>query len=163
MSSKHFFKKSKKNTSVSKSKKKSPSIYRSIPDSAKASSGMPDFVMAIFKKFDRIKFFNVYKRVLKGFTVVFFLLVIIVLGYDLNINLEEKNRIDRERISVQREVKLWEEAILEHEDYRDAYFKLSALEYRLGNKEKARFYVKKGLVLDPNSSEGKKIEEFLNK
>lgn len=82
---------------------------------------------------------------------------------DLQKNLALKENIDSQRQSLTKELKFWEDAISKHKDYRDAYFQASVLEYKLGNSSKAKMYVEKGLSLDPNSEDGRKIEELLNK
>lgn len=124
-----------------KKQKKSPRIYRYIPD--------------------RIKFFKAYKRILKAFTVLIFTLAIIAVGYDLYKNLGEKKKIDLEREKLTNELRFWERFLENNKGYRDAYFQASILQYRLGNENKAKDYAEKGLSLDPNSQSGKKIQELL--
>jgi hypothetical protein len=59
------------------------------------------------------------------------------------------------------DLNFWENFISKHQDYRDAYFQASILEYKLGDTSKAKMYAEKGLFLDPTSAEGKKLEQFL--
>jgi len=106
---------------------------------------------------------KIYGTGLKAFTVFIFLLAVVVVGLDLQKNIQEKQTVDLEREKLVKELKFWRSFIAEHEDSRDAYFQASILEYKLGNRRKAKMYVEKGLSLDPNSKEGKKIEETLGK
>lgn len=128
-----------------KGKKKFPNIYRYIP-------AWPD----------RIIFFRVYRRFLKGFISILFILVIILVWYDLSKNIEQKRVIDKEREKLTNELKFWDNFLAKNKGYRDAYFQASIVEYKLGDSDKARDYVKMGLALDQNSEEGKNILKFLN-
>lgn len=143
MSSKRFFKRTKKNILDNEKKDRSPSNSRTIPDPA--------------------KLLKIYRLSLKVFIVFIFILTVIVVGLDLHANTQAKQAIDSEKKKLTRELKFWEDFIAKHQDYRDAYFQASILEYKLGNTSAAKNYVKKGLSLDPNSENGRKIEEFLNK
>lgn len=120
---------------------KSPSNSRTIPES----------------------FLKIYRLSLKVFIVFIFILAAIIVGLDWEKNLQEKQSIDSQRERLTRELSFWEDFIFKHKDFRDAYFQASILEYKLGNTSKAKLYVEKGLSLDPNSKDGKKIEDFLNK
>lgn len=108
-------------------------------------------------------FLKIYRLSLKVFIVLIFILAVFVVGLDLDANIKAKQSIDLEREKLTNELMFWESFITKHQDYRDAYFKASILEYKLGNLSKAKMYVEKGLSLDLNSQGGKKIEEFLNK
>lgn len=131
-----------KNTKKEAKKQKSPSNSRIIPD--------PTLLIKI------------YRGTLKVFVILSFILVVVIVGLDLDTNVKVKQAIDLEREKLTKELLFWEDFIAEHEDYRDAYFQASILEYKLGNSPKAKMYVEKGLALDPNSQEGRKIEELLN-
>lgn len=139
------FKNIKKKHKVKNNKAKSPSNSRSIPVFAKAS------------------FIRLYGLSLKIFIVAIFFIAVVVVGADLIKNIEEKQRVDHEKEKLTKELSFWKSSISEHKDYRDAYFQASVLEYKLGNTSKAKMYVQKGLLLDPNSENGKKIKELLDK
>ncbi|MBI2028636.1 MAG: hypothetical protein HYT07_03430 [Candidatus Levybacteria bacterium] len=136
-----------------KPKIKSPSIYRLITETFRENAS----------KFERRKVFNIYRKSLKYFTVFIFLMAIIFLGFDLRKNIQEKQRLDSEREKILKELNFWKYFISKYDNYRDAYFQTSILEYKLGNKEIAKLYLEKGLKLDPNSEKGKSIKELLDK
>ncbi|MBI4089300.1 MAG: tetratricopeptide repeat protein [Candidatus Levybacteria bacterium] len=138
-----------KNTKKKSKRNKSPSNSRSIPAFDKTLARKPD------------TFLKMYTLSLKIFVVLIFLLTTVIVGIDLQKNITLKDNIDRQRGDVTRELKFWESFIGKHQDYRDAYFKMSVLEYKLGNISSAKEYVSKGLSLDPNSENGKKLEQFL--
>lgn len=123
--------------------KQFPRIYRIIPDSE--------------------KLLRIYRLSLKAFVAFIFILAVIVVGLDLQANTQERQTIDLEREKLTKELKYWEDFIAKHQNYRDAYLQASILEYKLGNTSKAKMYVEKGLALDPNSENGRKIEKFLSK
>ena len=60
------------------------------------------------------------------------------------------------------DVAYWESVVAKRKDYRDGYFQLAVLEYRLGDKEKANAYLQEVLKLDPNFEEGRKLEKVLS-
>lgn len=136
-----------------KSEDKFPKIYRFIFEPLKKHKS----------KLTRQKVFRVYKKTLKIFTVFIFIIAIIYLGFDLYRNTQEKKRIDFEREKISKELDFWKSFIAEHNDYRDAYFQASILEYKLGNTDLSKLYLSQGLAVDPNSENGKKIEDFINK
>lgn len=135
-------------------KKKSPSNSRAITESKSFKFAFP--------KISSFKLLKLYKGALKIFVIFTFVITAVIVGLDLQNNLQMKKDIDSQREILIKELSFWEDFISEHQNYRDAYFQASILEYKLGNALKAKEYVGKGLALDPNSQEGKKIEKFLN-
>lgn len=133
--------------------KQLPKIYRFISEYFKVP----------LPKLNWVKLLRLYRRSLKVFIVFIFILASVIVGLDLHANTQAKQAIDLEREKLTKELKFWEDFIVKHSDYRDAYFQALVLEYKLGNTPKAKAYAEKGLSLDPNSENGKKIEEFLNK
>lgn len=114
-----------------------------------------------FPKITPAMLIKAHGRGLKIFNVIIFIFAVIVIGFDLQKNIQTKQGIDLERGELTQELKFWESFISKHQDYRDAYFNISVLEYKLGNTSKAKIYAEKGLALDPNSEDGRKIEKFL--
>lgn len=86
-----------------------------------------------------------------------------ITSFDVYHAYTKKRTIDEQRSTVKQQIIYWEQIVAKYTDYRDGYFTLAVLEYQLGNKEKARDYLKKTLVLDPNFDEAKKFEAVLNK
>lgn len=131
-------------------KKKSPSNSRTITE--------PKGFTFSFPKINPIK---LYGRALKVFVVSIFMFTAIIVGYDLQKNLQTKQNIDSQREILIRDLKFWNDFISKNQNYPDAYFQAAVLEYRLGEISKARKYVEKGLFLEPNSIDGRRIEQFL--
>lgn len=87
---------------------------------------------------------------------------ITIVGLDLNKNLLEKQRINQEKEKILSEIKFWQDISQKYKGYRDAYFKLSLLEYQLGNIDKSRTYLKTTFTLDPNFEKGRELEKLLH-
>jgi len=134
--------------------KKSPSNSRTIPArSTRFKLTLPKFSLAELFKFRG--------EALRAFVALIFVLTAILVGVDFRNNFKAKQEIDSQREILVKNLYFWEDFISKHENYRDAYFEASILEYKLGDSFKAKLYVKKGLALDPNSQDGMKIEQFL--
>ena len=58
------------------------------------------------------------------------------------------------RLELQNEVAYWEQIANKYQGYRDVYYRIAALQYKLGNTVTSSQYVKKALQLDPNFPEG---------
>ncbi len=91
--------------------------------------------------------------------VVSFLSGLLIMGIFLqglslqkNLAAERKTSTDREKIAI--EINRWKKNLEKYPDYRDGYYKLASLEYKLGNIEESKKYIKKALRLDPNFKEG---------
>ncbi len=145
------FKNIKKNPPAGVKHTKSPSNSRNIAEHLQFS----------FPKFNSVKLLKLYREVLKVFVVFIFIVAVIIVGYDFQKNLQIKRNIDSQRETLIHDLNFWEEFISKHQNYKDAYFQASVLEYKLGNISKAKTYVEKGLSLDPNSEDGKKLEKLL--
>ena len=137
------FKNIKKKTYVKKSPSNSRTITEALP------------------KINALKLIKTYRLVLKVFVALSFLITAFVVGYDLQRNLQFKKEIEFQRESLMKDLNFWESFVTKNKNYPDAYFQTSILEYKLGNTSKAKMYAEKGLVLDPSSENGRKIEEFL--
>lgn len=148
------FKNIKKNKSGNERKNQSPSNSRAIT--------VKNFKFS-FPKIDSSKLLKLYREALKVFVIFIFIVAVIIVGYDFKKNLQIKQGVDSQREVLVKNLNFWENFISKNQNYPDAYFQASILEYKLGNISKAKIYVEKGLSLDPNSEDGREIEEFLNK
>lgn len=153
MSPKRFFKNTKKDKAGNRRANEFPSNSRSIPEASRFK----------FPKLDHANLLGLYGKALKISVAVVFVVAVVIVGYDLQKNIISKQNIDSQREQLTRELKFWEDFLEKHQNFKDAYFQAAILEYRLGQITQAKAKVKKGLSLDPNSEEGRKIEEILNK
>jgi len=140
-----------KNIKKKAKKKKSPSNSRSITEHSKFS----------FPTINSAKLLKLYGGVLKVFVFLVFAAAIIVVGLDFQKNMQIKQNIDFQRETLSHSLIFWENFMTKHQNYGDAYFQASILEYKLGNTPKAKMYAEKGLSLNPSSKDGRGLEQFL--
>jgi hypothetical protein len=149
-----------KNIKKKAKKEKLPSNSRSIPASPQLQRGETEHLDSSSKS-NSLKLLIIYKATLNIFVIIIFIITVIIVGLDLRDNMQEKQKVDLRRKALVRDLEFWENFISKNNNYRDAYFQASILEYRLGNTSRAKMHVEKGLLLDPLSIEGRKIEKFL--
>lgn len=112
-------------------------------------------------KFPRISRRITDKKVWSVVASVVIGVAILIVGADLQKNIQNKQNIKKERIKIAKDIEYWEKTIEKYKDFRDAYFQLAVLEYRLGEFEKAKSYLKRTLELDPNFEEARDLEKLL--
>ncbi|MCL4352965.1 hypothetical protein M1615_00655 [Patescibacteria group bacterium] len=62
---------------------------------------------------------------------------------------------------IEQRIVFWQKAVAKYNNYRDGYFELAVLEYRLKNFAKSEYYLRKVLYLDPGFTDGLKLREML--
>lgn len=128
---------------ASRDLRKSPSISRSITESVLTFVRDEKYVL------------------LASLTGVFFFCWVLFLTVQLSHALQQQKSIEAQRKKVVSDIRFWEKVTVEKPDYRDGYFMLAVLQYRLGKKDEASVNVKKALELDPNFKEGREFERKL--
>lgn len=137
-----------------------PNIYRLITESN------------VFKRLKKLEFRLIWQSKHKkyvfyslvGFSVTVTLLLtfgILLMGVNFYKTASEYKKIATERKNIQVKVNFWQSIANKYEGYKDSYFQIALLEYRLGNIKKAREYNKKALLLDPNFEDSKKLQLLL--
>ena len=132
------FKNTKKKVIKKGKPQKSPRNYRIIPES--------------WNK-DEIAFFG---------GAIIILIAIVVVTYNLFLNLNQENNLANKKISLTRQEIFWREQVKVHPDYRDAYMSLALVEYQLNNLSEAQSNLDKAMALDPNFKEGKELKRILD-
>jgi hypothetical protein len=140
-----------KNIKKKAKKQKSPSNSRSITEQFKFS----------LPKINHATLFRIHRNMLTIFIVLIYIATLAVIVLDFKHYLPIKKNIESERAALTSDLNFWNNYISSHQNFADAYFQASVLEYELGDSSKAKIYVEKGLVLDPNSENGRKIENLL--
>ena len=137
-----------------------PNIYRTITESK------------IFKRLKKLEFRLILQSkhkkliyysglIVSIILIVFLICGISVLSFKLYENISLVTRISSERQILQEKINFWQSIANKYEGYKDAYFQIAFLEFRLGNFKKAIEYNKKALLLDPNFEDSKKLEVLL--
>lgn len=94
------------------------------------------------------------KILLVSVTSVFLLILIFLQGVTLWYNLNEQQTLRQERAQLQDEVTYWEGIANKYQGYSDVYYRIAAIQYKLGNYSESQKYIKKALELDPNFPQG---------
>ena len=94
------------------------------------------------------------KIVLVSVVSLFLLALISMQGITLWYNLKEQQTLVQEREQLQDEVTYWQGIVNKYQGYRDVYYRIAALEYKMGNYAESQKYIKKALELDPNFPQG---------
>lgn len=95
------------------------------------------------------------KVILTALMSLFLLSIIFVEGVVLWHQLKQQQSIIDQRVQLQKEITYWEGVADKYKGYRDVYYRIASLQYKIGNAEAAQSYVKKALELDPNFPEGR--------
>lgn len=95
------------------------------------------------------------KIILTSVVSLFLLALIFLQGVVIWDNLYQKQALSDQRTQLENEVKYWENAANKYQGYRDLYYRIGALQYKLGNTAESQKYIKKALELDPNFPEGR--------
>lgn len=120
--------------SVLPKKLKFPSISQIIPEAVRKSL----FSSPIF---------------LTAFACGFLFMAIMLMGNDLKNNIDSMQMINKERTTIESQIIKWKGVTSRFKTYKDGYYMLSILEYRLGNFDKSYDYARKALSIDPNYKE----------
>lgn len=80
---------------------------------------------------------------------------------DIFHNLQRKKQLETAQKQLQNDIQHWQEMAVKYPNSRDIYFRLAVLEYQLGEKAKAKEYLQKTLMLDPNFKEARSMEKIL--
>jgi tetratricopeptide (TPR) repeat protein len=94
------------------------------------------------------------KVILTSAVSIFLLGLIFLQAVALLNTLKQQEVQFQQKQQLQNEVKYWEGVANKYQGYRDVYYRIGALQYKLGNTAESQKYVKKALELDPNFPEG---------
>ena len=119
-----------------------PNIYRFITESSLVKRGLYAA---------KVLFVSVISALL--------LFQIVIRGIALFQNLEKQQKIMKERAAITEEINYWKDMAKKYKNYRDVYFRIATLEYKLGDIDESKKYMKKSLELDPNFEEAHVLGE----
>ena len=81
------------------------------------------------------------------------LIAITLQGVELRGNTRQAEQVVQAREQVMQEIVYWKQIADTYSGYRDIYYRIATLQYKLGNKEESKKYLQKALELDPNFEE----------
>lgn len=142
-------------------KKQNLRIFK-IPNSGKTREKLGKKVKEKEAQFSLLEWMVKAESFWVGIAAGAIIIGITIVGLDLNKNLLEKQRINQEKEKILSEIKFWQDISQKYKGYRDAYFKLALLEYKMGNIDKSRNYLKTTFDLDPNFEKGRELEKLIH-
>jgi tetratricopeptide (TPR) repeat protein len=95
------------------------------------------------------------KVVLVSVVSLFLLTLIFLQSVTLWYNIRQQEALSQDRTQLQNEVTYWEQIASKYQGYRDVYYRIAALQYKLGDTGESQKYIRKALQLDPNYPEGR--------
>lgn len=123
-------------------KAKFPKIYRFITDKSLKKTLKLQFLVFIFSALS---------------------ILILITAFDLLSNIQKEREQNFQRKLLTSELKTWESIAQEFPNFKDAYYELAVLSFRLGDLENARRYIKKALFLDPNLEKAIELQKLLSR
>lgn len=146
-----------------KNKKKTsqfPNIYRFITES-KLFKNTKKVEFKLIWQSKHHKYLYYFLAFLSVLTTLIFFLGIIMFTSSFYQKAAEYRNISLERKNTEEKINFWKSIANKYEGYKDAYFQIALLEFRLGNIKNALEYNKKALLLDPNFEDSKKLQILL--
>jgi tetratricopeptide (TPR) repeat protein len=114
---------------------------------------------------DKLKFIlaNKYFKI-GAFSLIYTSLIILIsfLSFDFYNYYSTQENLKQEREKTVIQIATWKNVIEKYPNFKDAYLQLGALEYKIGDFEKAKEYVKKALVLDPEYSDAIELNKRID-
>ena len=101
------------------------------------------------------------KYIFAGGLCLVLLLTVITAGLSLYGHLQQKKDLYNKKSAILSQIQIWQEIVNKYKDYRDGYLTLAILEYRIGESDKARLYLKQTLSIDPNFGKARDLEKIL--
>jgi tetratricopeptide (TPR) repeat protein len=92
---------------------------------------------------------------LVSFFSLFLIGLIFLQGVTLWYNIQQREVYLQERAHLEKEIVYWQQVADKYQGYRDVYYRIATLQYKLGNVAASQEYIKKALELDPNFPEGR--------
>ena len=89
------------------------------------------------------------------------LVLVIFQAHSLWIHSQEKAMKEQGRAELMRQEAYWQGVVDKYQDYRDGYYNIALLAYRLGEDSRAEEYIQKALELDPNFKQGKELQTII--
>lgn len=127
------------------------------------NSAFSGIVRGLFGKYPQFKLPSNYRTITIVIISLFLFFLIFLISLDFYKNLLKKQEIEATRTKLTSEIQFWQKVIEKYKDYRDAYFQLAVLEYKLGNFERARDFLQKTSTLDPNFKPALELDKVLDK
>lgn len=151
-----------KKKTVNKKPQQFPKNYRFITES-KVFVTISNYWFRLSNQSKVQKFFKWTSIALVALTIAVLIFGISIFSLSLSKYYQSYMQISSERQSIQSQINFWQSVSNRYEGYKDAYFRMALLQYKLGDIKNARENNRKALLLDPNFIDAKKLEDVLDK
>lgn len=101
------------------------------------------------------------KKLTYGLFLVAGFFLIIGIGGIATASYTKPKPVSTQQQVLQKDLNYWKTVVEHYPGFRDGYFQLAVLSYKLGDKNGAKQYVEQALTLDPNFSEGLRLKASL--
>ena len=129
-------------------------MKQALPPTTKTITLFPSFFRFITEySFSSQQSQNI-KIFLSSFLSLFLLGLIFLQAVVFWHQLQQQQYVVAQKSQLQKEIKYWQQVADKYQGYRDVYYRIASLQYKLGNVDAAQSYVKKALELDPNFPAG---------
>jgi tetratricopeptide (TPR) repeat protein len=92
---------------------------------------------------------------------VFFFCLLLYMIVQLSHTIQMQQQLVTQREKLQHDISFWQQVTKDRPEYRDGYFMLAVLQYRMGKTIAAKKNVAKALEIDPNFKEGKSFRQLV--
>lgn len=99
------------------------------------------------------------KLIIISFAATLLCLGIIQQSMTIDQNVQKLKQIRLERQQIAKEIRYLQTLEGEYAGYRDMYYRIAVLEYKLGDINHSKQYIQKALAVDPNFREGRVLGE----
>jgi tetratricopeptide (TPR) repeat protein len=89
----------------------------------------------------------------------FLLLQIVLQSATFQLKSQEAAALKQERGQIEKEIAYLKSLTPQYKNYRDIYYRIALLEYKVGSFDESKKYVSKVLEIDPNFAEGRVLGE----
>jgi tetratricopeptide (TPR) repeat protein len=125
-----------------------PQVRRGIPEFPSISRSIPELkIPSLSKVYNTPAFFF-------HLTSIIVILAIVYQGSMFFQTWKKYSSLQQEEAKLYQEVSYWQDITTKFSNYRDGYFSLAVLYYRLGNDSKAKENLEKVLSIDPRFEQG---------
>jgi hypothetical protein len=80
-----------------------------------------------------------------------------IVGYDVRSNILNLQIEKHKRLVIEMQIASWKGIVEQYKGYRDGFYQLAVLEYRIGNNQAAQEYLEETLVTDPSYKAAKQL------
>lgn len=130
-------------------------MKQQLPPTTETISVFPKNIRSITEySFTPAQSKNIKVALISGLSL-FLLALIFIQGVVYYYHVQQQQVMAEEKVTLQEELQYWEGIADKYQGYRDVYYRIATIQYKLGNVGASQAYIKKALELDPNFPDGR--------